>query len=90
LNRKPTLFCTLAYSYLCAPKSKIASAQIKEKRKQKTSPTAQKRQINFGDKNSTKNVGYSCQQALKLIAGLVLFESFVHLVKYINKLKGHC
>jgi len=46
--------------------------------------------MNFGDKNSTKNVGYSCQQALKLIAGLVLFEIFVYLVKCINKLKGHC
>jgi len=46
--------------------------------------------MNMRYKNSTKNVGYSCQQVLILIAGLVLFESFVHLIKCINKLKGHC
>jgi len=39
--------------------------------------------MNLGVKNSSKNVGYSCQQALKLIAGLVQFESFVYLVKCI-------
>jgi len=83
LNRKPTLFCTLPSSFLRAAKSKTTSALIKEKRKQKTSPTTQKRQMNLGVKNSSKNVGYSCQQALKLIAGLVQFESFVYLVKCI-------
>jgi len=56
-----------------AAKSKTASTQMKEKRKQKTSHTAQKRQMNLGVKNSTKNVGYSCQHALKLIAGLKVF-----------------
>jgi len=79
----------LPSSFLRAAKSKTASPGRRKENK-KTSPTAQKRQMNMGDKNSTRNVGYSCQQALKLIAGLVLFESFVHLVKYINKLKGHC
>jgi len=65
----------LPSSFLRAAKSKTASALTEEKRKQKTSPTAQKRHINLGDENSTKNVGYSCQHALKLIAGLNVFES---------------
>ena len=42
----------------------------------------------MGYKNSTKNAGYSCQQALKLIAGLNLLESLVLLLKMALKRKA--
>jgi len=57
---------------------KEQNRQRTDRRKKKTKkppPPHKKRQMNLGDKNSTKNVGYSCQHALKLIAGLNVFES---------------